>query len=197
MNFCTEFLFHVRRTRLTSSERACCLLTDRCFTSCVICMWKGRCVCTLMLTRCESSEPFCYNISFSFLLTMTNISYGCYICQSITSLCVCVSSIQQVIDQNNGKEQVCDERDGWCVVGTTDKLRDIISSMIKKVVRAQKPRKDDIQCKECPGVTSFRVTSRFMCVWWHITSYVFFPLIMHFSLIVATTWLHVWTRPVL
>ncbi|KAM9840875.1 general transcription factor 3C polypeptide 5 [Aulostomus maculatus] len=50
-----------------------------------------------------------------------------------------LESIQQVIEQNNGSEQVCDERDGWCVVGTTDKLRDIISSMIKKVVRAQKP----------------------------------------------------------
>ncbi|XP_047424934.1 general transcription factor 3C polypeptide 5 [Mugil cephalus] len=50
-----------------------------------------------------------------------------------------VESIKQVIEQNTGNEQQCDERDGWCVVGTTDKLRDIISAMIKKVVRAQKP----------------------------------------------------------
>uniref|UniRef100_A0A3Q2PKC9 Ral transcription factor IIIC subunit 5 n=1 Tax=Fundulus heteroclitus TaxID=8078 RepID=A0A3Q2PKC9_FUNHE len=44
-----------------------------------------------------------------------------------------------VIDQNNGEEQTCDERDGWCVVGTTDKLRDIISTTIKKTVREQNP----------------------------------------------------------
>ncbi|XP_028274096.1 general transcription factor 3C polypeptide 5 [Parambassis ranga] len=50
-----------------------------------------------------------------------------------------VRSIREVIDQNSGTERTCDERDGWCVIGTTDKLRDIISSMIKKVVRSQKP----------------------------------------------------------
>uniref|UniRef100_A0A673CLD1 General transcription factor IIIC, polypeptide 5 n=1 Tax=Sphaeramia orbicularis TaxID=375764 RepID=A0A673CLD1_9TELE len=50
-----------------------------------------------------------------------------------------VDSIQKVIDENKGKEQMCDERDGWCSIGTKDKLRDIISSMIMKIVRAQKP----------------------------------------------------------
>ncbi|XP_040013848.1 general transcription factor 3C polypeptide 5 [Xiphias gladius] len=50
-----------------------------------------------------------------------------------------VESIKKVIEQNSGNEQVCNERDGWCVLGTTDKLRDMISAMIKKVVRAQKP----------------------------------------------------------
>ncbi|KAK2818911.1 hypothetical protein Q5P01_024472 [Channa striata] len=47
-----------------------------------------------------------------------------------------VESIQQVI---SGSEQVCNERDGWCVLGTVDKLRDMISTMIKKVIRSQKP----------------------------------------------------------
>ncbi|XP_030598611.1 general transcription factor 3C polypeptide 5 isoform X2 [Archocentrus centrarchus] len=50
-----------------------------------------------------------------------------------------VESIQKVIEQNSGNEQHCEERDGWCVVGTTDKLRDMISAMIKKVIRAQRP----------------------------------------------------------
>ncbi|XP_037609457.1 general transcription factor 3C polypeptide 5 [Sebastes umbrosus] len=49
-----------------------------------------------------------------------------------------VESIKQEIGQT-GDEQVCDERDGWCVLGTTDKLRDMISAMIKKVIRVQKP----------------------------------------------------------
>ncbi|XP_077478526.1 general transcription factor 3C polypeptide 5 [Stigmatopora argus] len=49
-----------------------------------------------------------------------------------------VPRIHEIIEQNNGTEQVCDERDGWCPVGTTDKLRDIISTMVKKVIRAQK-----------------------------------------------------------
>lgn len=57
-------------------------------------------------------------------------------------LLYCVSSIKEVIEQNSRNEQQCDERDGWCVVGTTDKLRDMISAMIKKVVRAQKPGKE-------------------------------------------------------
>ncbi|PWA26515.1 hypothetical protein CCH79_00000675, partial [Gambusia affinis] len=50
-----------------------------------------------------------------------------------------VDSIREAISQNDGEERECDERDGWCVVGTTDKLRDIISTMIKKVVREKKP----------------------------------------------------------
>ncbi|XP_041826814.1 general transcription factor 3C polypeptide 5 [Melanotaenia boesemani] len=50
-----------------------------------------------------------------------------------------VDSIKEVIEQNSGQEELCDERDGWCVLGTTDKLRDIISGMIKKITRAQKP----------------------------------------------------------
>ncbi|XP_072228361.1 general transcription factor 3C polypeptide 5 isoform X2 [Leuresthes tenuis] len=55
-----------------------------------------------------------------------------------------VDSIKEVIEQNSGKEQTCDERDGWCVLGTTDKLRDIISAMIKKVIRAQKPAMPEV-----------------------------------------------------
>uniref|UniRef100_A0A3Q3WKG6 Uncharacterized protein n=1 Tax=Mola mola TaxID=94237 RepID=A0A3Q3WKG6_MOLML len=54
-----------------------------------------------------------------------------------------VESIKHVVDQNIGEEQVCDERDGWCVLGTKDKLRDMISAMIKKVIRDQK-RKENI-----------------------------------------------------
>ncbi|KAF3702269.1 General transcription factor 3C polypeptide 5 [Channa argus] len=50
-----------------------------------------------------------------------------------------VKSIQQVIELNSGSEEVCNERDGWCVLGTVDKLRDMISTMIKNVIRAQKP----------------------------------------------------------
>uniref|UniRef100_UPI0037E9C1E1 general transcription factor 3C polypeptide 5 n=1 Tax=Semicossyphus pulcher TaxID=241346 RepID=UPI0037E9C1E1 len=49
-----------------------------------------------------------------------------------------VESIKQVIDKK-GPDLVCDERDGWCVPGTTDRLRDMISAMIKKIIRAQKP----------------------------------------------------------
>ncbi|XP_059894075.1 general transcription factor 3C polypeptide 5 isoform X1 [Gadus macrocephalus] len=50
-----------------------------------------------------------------------------------------VESIKEVIGRNKGDEKVCDERDGWCLPHTTDDLRDIISGLIKKVVRAQKP----------------------------------------------------------
>lgn len=55
-----------------------------------------------------------------------------------------------MIEQNTGNEQECDERDGWCVIGTKDKLRDIMSAMIRKVIRAQKPGKEDVQLRDCP-----------------------------------------------
>nr|XP_046231839.1 general transcription factor 3C polypeptide 5 [Scatophagus argus] len=58
-----------------------------------------------------------------------------------------VESIKQVIEHNSGNEQACDERDGWCPLGTKDKLRDIISAMIKKVIRAQKPALPEISKK--------------------------------------------------
>ncbi|XP_077944356.1 general transcription factor 3C polypeptide 5 [Gasterosteus aculeatus] len=51
-----------------------------------------------------------------------------------------VERIRQVVEKmGDDEQQVCDEKDGWCVIGTTDKLRDIISSMIKTVIRAQNP----------------------------------------------------------
>uniref|UniRef100_A0A667XZJ5 Ral transcription factor IIIC subunit 5 n=1 Tax=Myripristis murdjan TaxID=586833 RepID=A0A667XZJ5_9TELE len=50
-----------------------------------------------------------------------------------------VESIKKVIERNSGKESACDERDGWCEVGTTDELRDMISAMIKKIIRSQRP----------------------------------------------------------
>ncbi|XP_036974237.1 general transcription factor 3C polypeptide 5 [Acanthopagrus latus] len=58
-----------------------------------------------------------------------------------------VESIQRVIEQNTGNEQECDERDGWCVIGTKDKLRDIMSAMIRKVIRAQKPDLPEVRKK--------------------------------------------------
>ncbi|KAK7896594.1 hypothetical protein WMY93_021919 [Mugilogobius chulae] len=49
-----------------------------------------------------------------------------------------VDRIQKVVNANNGQEKKCDERDGWCVVGTSDQLRDIVSDCIKKVFKAKK-----------------------------------------------------------
>lgn len=49
-----------------------------------------------------------------------------------------VDSIQKVVNVNQGLEKSCDERDGWCVVGTTDQLRDIISELIKSLIRTNK-----------------------------------------------------------
>ncbi|KAL6097382.1 gtf3c5 [Pungitius sinensis] len=59
-----------------------------------------------------------------------------------------VESVQQeVAKMGDDEQQVCDEKDGWCVIGTTDKLRDIISSMIKTVIRAQNPPLPDFPKK--------------------------------------------------
>ncbi|XP_076025635.1 general transcription factor 3C polypeptide 5 [Genypterus blacodes] len=58
-----------------------------------------------------------------------------------------VDSIKTAFERNDGKESGCDERDGWCVLGTTDELRDMMSAMIKKVIRAQKPSMPDLPKK--------------------------------------------------
>ncbi|XP_063067511.1 general transcription factor 3C polypeptide 5-like isoform X1 [Engraulis encrasicolus] len=49
-----------------------------------------------------------------------------------------VDQIQSIIHRNDGKEEVCDERDGWCMARTADELRDIMSLMIKKTIRESK-----------------------------------------------------------
>ncbi|XP_035628124.1 general transcription factor 3C polypeptide 5-like isoform X1 [Oncorhynchus keta] len=49
-----------------------------------------------------------------------------------------VESIRNVISRNDGQEEECDERDGWCLSHTSDDLRDIMSSMIKQVIRAKR-----------------------------------------------------------
>ncbi|KAL0965535.1 hypothetical protein UPYG_G00282550 [Umbra pygmaea] len=50
-----------------------------------------------------------------------------------------VQSIRNVIGRNDGQEVECDERDGWCLSHTADDLRDIMSSMIKQIIRNKKP----------------------------------------------------------
>uniref|UniRef100_A0A4W4E5G2 Transcription factor IIIC subunit 5 HTH domain-containing protein n=1 Tax=Electrophorus electricus TaxID=8005 RepID=A0A4W4E5G2_ELEEL len=60
--------------------------------------------------------------------------------QMLYQLCdLDVEQIKGIIQRNDGKEEVCDERDGWCLPQTADDLRDIISSMITQVVRAKRP----------------------------------------------------------
>ncbi len=49
--------------------------------------------------------------------------------------------IKNIIHKNDGKEEVCDERDGWCVPHTADELRNIISEMIQQHVKANRPGK--------------------------------------------------------
>uniref|UniRef100_A0A674A746 Ral transcription factor IIIC subunit 5 n=1 Tax=Salmo trutta TaxID=8032 RepID=A0A674A746_SALTR len=46
---------------------------------------------------------------------------------------------RNVISRSDGQEEECDERDGWCLSHTSDDLRDIMSSMIKQVIRAKRP----------------------------------------------------------
>uniref|UniRef100_A0A674AFX0 Ral transcription factor IIIC subunit 5 n=1 Tax=Salmo trutta TaxID=8032 RepID=A0A674AFX0_SALTR len=51
-----------------------------------------------------------------------------------------------VIHRNDGQEEEeeCDERDGWCLSHTSDDLRDIMSSVIKQVIRAKRPGKTSL-----------------------------------------------------
>lgn len=71
-----------------------------------------------------------------------------------------VESIKKVIQRNDGEEKVCDERDGWCLPRTTDDLRDIISGMIKDVVRAQRPSVPEFPVKRRRSGLSIRPRSK-------------------------------------
>lgn len=49
--------------------------------------------------------------------------------------------VKEIIHKNDGKEEVCDERDGWCLPHTPDELRNIISGMIQKHIQVKQPGK--------------------------------------------------------
>nr|XP_033817489.1 general transcription factor 3C polypeptide 5 isoform X2 [Geotrypetes seraphini] len=50
-----------------------------------------------------------------------------------------VESLQKIIRRNDGKEEVCTEKDGWCLQKTGDELRDSMSLMIRKLIRSKRP----------------------------------------------------------
>ncbi|XP_036385454.1 general transcription factor 3C polypeptide 5 [Megalops cyprinoides] len=50
-----------------------------------------------------------------------------------------VESIKKIIQRNDGSEEECNERDGWCLPRTADELRDIMCSMIKQTIRSSRP----------------------------------------------------------
>lgn len=49
--------------------------------------------------------------------------------------------VKEIIHKNDGKEKVCDERDGWCLPHTADELRNIISGLILKHIQVKQPGK--------------------------------------------------------
>nr|XP_020026268.1 general transcription factor 3C polypeptide 5 [Castor canadensis]XP_020026270.1 general transcription factor 3C polypeptide 5 [Castor canadensis] len=50
-----------------------------------------------------------------------------------------VEELQTIIHRNDGAENVCTERDGWCLSKTTDELRDTMSLMIRQTIRSKRP----------------------------------------------------------
>ncbi|KAJ8260686.1 hypothetical protein COCON_G00164090 [Conger conger] len=63
-----------------------------------------------------------------------------------------VESIKKLIHQNDGQEEECNERDGWCLPRTADELRDIMSAMIKQNIRSRRPA-------PAPSMSSSRVAA--------------------------------------
>lgn len=50
-----------------------------------------------------------------------------------------VDELQRIIHRNDGEEQLCTERDGWCLPKTSDDLRDSMSLMIWHTIRSRRP----------------------------------------------------------
>lgn len=47
--------------------------------------------------------------------------------------------LQKIIHRNDGAEDSCTERDGWCLPKTSDDLRDSMSLMIRQTIRSKRP----------------------------------------------------------
>uniref|UniRef100_A0ABI7Y630 General transcription factor IIIC subunit 5 n=1 Tax=Felis catus TaxID=9685 RepID=A0ABI7Y630_FELCA len=50
-----------------------------------------------------------------------------------------VEELQRIIHRNDGAENCCTERDGWCLPKTSDNLRDTMSLMIRQTIRSKRP----------------------------------------------------------
>lgn len=50
-----------------------------------------------------------------------------------------VPRLQKIIHRNDGAEETCTERDGWCLPKTSDDLRNAMSLLIRQTIRAQRP----------------------------------------------------------
>ncbi|XP_077003591.1 general transcription factor 3C polypeptide 5 [Tamandua tetradactyla] len=50
-----------------------------------------------------------------------------------------VEELQKIIHRNDGTENSCTERDGWCLAKTSDDLRDAMSLMIRQTIRSKRP----------------------------------------------------------
>ncbi|XP_045702330.1 general transcription factor 3C polypeptide 5 isoform X1 [Phyllostomus hastatus] len=50
-----------------------------------------------------------------------------------------VGELQKIIHRNDGAEETCTERDGWCLPKTSDDLRNAMSLLIRQTIRAQRP----------------------------------------------------------
>ncbi|KAM7092316.1 general transcription factor 3C polypeptide 5 [Molossus nigricans] len=50
-----------------------------------------------------------------------------------------VQELQRIIHRNDGAEETCTERDGWCLPKTSDDLRNAMSLMIRQTIRSKRP----------------------------------------------------------
>lgn len=59
--------------------------------------------------------------------------------------------LQKIIHRNDGAEESCTERDGWCLPKTSDDLRDAMSLMIRQTIRSKRPGEGRSGWREPPG----------------------------------------------
>lgn len=59
--------------------------------------------------------------------------------QEALELAVATPRLQKIVHRNDGAEETCTERDGWCFPKTNDDLRDAMSVMIRQAIRSKRP----------------------------------------------------------
>lgn len=66
--------------------------------------------------------------------------------------------LQRIIHRNDGAENCCTERDGWCLPKTSDNLRDTMSLMIRQTIRSKRPGESRYGVKGCPALGTEQVS---------------------------------------
>lgn len=82
-------------------------------------------------SKCRFSEP---NLTFA-----NTACWHLLVGTPLWNLTSQTPRLQKIIHRNDGAEDSCTERDGWCLPKTSDELRNAMTLMIRQTIRSKRP----------------------------------------------------------